>query len=229
MNWRARWHCAAAGALLAGAAHGEIDHRLSLSVVQIQAYSGAGRVSLGSGVVIGPGRVATNCHVTQRAKTVMVIKGAQWIKATTQHADVERDLCLLDIPQTQLPVARLGRSSRLKIGDALYLYGYPRGLGMAFSHGQVKALHAFKQGRIIETSADLNEGASGGGLFDDTGRLLGLATFFSAGHIGHNYAIPADWIADLARKPAREIAPIDGVPFWQDAAHMPAFLKMPGH
>lgn len=206
----------------------EIDHSLSLSVVQIQGYPGTGRVSLGSGVVVAPGRVATNCHVTQKAKVVVINKGAQQVKASAQRADVAKDLCLLEAPELQLPAARLGRTSSLKVGETLYLYGYPRAIGMAFSQGRVQSLHAFKNSLIIETSADLTEGASGGGIFDDSGKLMGLATFFSAGHSGHNYAIPSDWIADLSRKPRRDIEPIEGLPFWQDLAHLPKFLKSPG-
>jgi len=222
------WIGVVTGGFYAAAAWADIDHTLSLSVVQIQGYPGTGRVALGSGVVVAPGRVATNCHVTQKSKVVVINKGAQQVKASAQRADVEKDLCLLDAPELQLPVARLGRSSSLKVGETLYLYGYPRATGMAFSQGRVQALHAFKNSLVIETSADLTEGASGGGIFDDAGKLMGLATFFSAGHSGRNYAIPADWISGLSRKPRREIAPMNGLPFWQDLAHLPKFLKVPG-
>lgn len=228
MSLQARLLSVMASTFLCQSADAEIDHTLSLSVVQIQAYPAGGRVSLGSGVVIAPGRVATNCHVTQRAKMVAVTKGGQHYQATGQRADVERDLCLLDTPDLQLPVAKLGRSSQLSVGETLYLYGYPRAIGMAFSLGRVQSLHAFKNSLIIETSADLTEGASGGGIFDDAGRLMGLATFFSAGHSGHNYAIPVDWIAGLSKKPVRMIEPLDGIPFWQDVTHLPKFLRAPG-
>lgn len=232
MYIRGRLLFAASAVLAVSPVHGEIDHTRSLSVVQVQAYpaAGTGRVALGSGVVVGPRQIATNCHVTRLAGTVLVARGGERIRAASQRVDVEKDLCLLDVPPMPLPVARRGRSSaRLKIGEPLYLYGYPRAVGMAFSQGHVKSLHAFGNGRVIETSADLNEGASGGGLFDGDGHLVGLATFFSAGHRGRNFAIPVDWIAELARKRARVIAPVGGVPFWQDVAHLPAFLKVPGH
>jgi S1-C subfamily serine protease len=227
VGWLA-WFGVIAAFLGGAVAQAEIDHTLSMTVVQIQGYPGTGRVSLGSGVVVAPGRIATNCHVTQKAKMVVINKGGQQIKASTQRADVERDLCLLDAPQLQLPVASLGHASSLKVGETLYLYGYPRAIGMSFAQGHVQSLHAFKNSLVIETSAELTEGASGGGIFDDSGKLVGLATFFSAGHSGHNYAIPADWIAALSRKPSREIAPLEGLPFWQDLAHLPKFLRSPG-
>lgn len=127
-----------------------------------------------------------------------------------------------------LPAAKLGRSARLSIGETVYLYGFPRAVGIAFSQGQVRSLHPYKRGRIIETSADFSEGASGGGVFNNRGELIGLATFFSAGHDRHYYAIPSDWIASLAKAVPRKIEPIDGIPFWQDPKKLPAFLRRPG-
>ena len=215
--------------LLSGSAAGEIDHSLSLSVVQVQAYPASGKVSLGSGVVIDGHRVATNCHITQRAYKVVVSKGAERFDAVTQRVDVQRDLCILDAPTMQLPQAKLGHTEKLKQGETLYLYGYPRAIGVSFSQGKVQSLHPFKRGLIIETSADFAEGASGGGIFNDHSELMGLATFFSRGLDRHYYAIPASWIHTLNRSRAETIKPLEGLPFWLDFKHLPAFLRKPGH
>ncbi len=209
-------------------AYGDIDASLSRSVVQVQAFAKDGRVSMGSGVVTYPGTVATNCHVTRSARAVAVRKGGESVLATSQRADVERDLCLLEAPVTGWTVAKLGRATRLSVGETLYLFGYPRALGLAFSQGRVQSLHPFKGGLIIECSADLMEGTSGGGLFNATGHLIGLATFFSAGHSGRNYAIPVEWIADLSQKRSRKIGMLEGTPFWQNGSRLPKFLRPPG-
>lgn len=206
----------------------DINHSLSLSVVQVHAYAATGKTFLGSGVVIDPSRVATNCHITQRAQTVVISKGAIRYEAQNQFADVERDLCIVEAPGMQLPVAKLGRASRLSVGEPLYLYGFPRAIGMAFSQGQVKSLHPYRSGVIIETTADFTEGASGGGIFNNSGELIGLATFFSAGYERHYFAIPSDWIGDLVKATPRKIGPIEGIPFWQDIKRLPAFLRRPG-
>lgn len=214
--------------VFSGDACADINHALSLSVVQIHAYTGTVSTSLGSGVVIGPGRVATNCHVTQRAKTVVISKGALRYEAVNLRADIKRDLCIVEAPDLQLPVAKLGRTARLALGETLYLYGFPRAIGIAFSQGQVESLHPYKNGLIIETSAGFSEGASGGGFFNNSGELIGLATFFSAGYQRHYYAIPSDWIGSLVKAAPRKIEPLEGAPFWQDIKKLPAFLRKPG-
>jgi S1-C subfamily serine protease len=206
----------------------DVDHTVSLSVVQVRTLPGPGKVAYGSGVVVGPNRVATNCHVTRPALKVMVSKGPVQYPAVTQQADTRHDLCLLTTPGIPFPAANLGRTSELRVGQPLYFYGYPRAIGISFSEGKVQALYPFEGSRIIETSANFTLGASGGGIFDGAGKLVGLATFMGAGHAGGYYAIPSDWIVGLEGKEARKIEPLPGVSFWEDRAALPAFLKPPG-
>jgi S1-C subfamily serine protease len=209
------------------AAQAEPDHTVSLSVVQIRAYAPTGRMFLGSGVVVGADRVATNCHVTRDAERILVSKGALNYPATSQRANTRHDLCLLAVPGIAVPAAKLGEAGGLSVGQPLHFYGYPRGIGIAFAEARVRALHPFEGGRVIETTADFTFGGSGGGLFDEQGRLVGLATFLSAAQ-SQGYAIPVDWIATLERGQANNIGPLQGVAFWEDKAELPSFLKPPG-
>lgn len=213
--------------LAAGELRAETDHKMSLSVVQVRAFPGEGRVMFGSGVAVSPNRVATNCHVTRNARKIMVSKGPQWYSAVAQQADTHRDLCLLTIPDMPFPVAEMGSATQLTVGQPLYFYGYPRAIGITFSEGQVQALHPYEDGQIIETSADFTLGGSGGGVFDRTGKLVGLATFLTAGHSGGYYAVPADWIASLKSREAKSIEPQSGLTFWEDKAAWPLFLRPP--
>lgn len=205
----------------------EVDHRLSLSVVQVRASAGPGKLLFGSGVVVGPDRVITNCHVVRTARKVGVSKGPDLFPAVAEQADTRHDLCLLVTPGIPFPIAGLGKTEGLSVGQPLYFYGYPRAIGISFSEGKVEALHALDGGSVIETSANFTLGASGGGLFDGSGKLVGLATFLSSRHAGGYYAVPAEWIAGLAAREARRIEPLQGLSFWEDAA-LPAFLKVPG-
>jgi S1-C subfamily serine protease len=216
-----------AGILWSLAARAEVDHTLSLSVVQVRAYPGAGRMFFGSGVVVGPDQVVTNCHVTRGAIKIFVSKGPQLYPATAQRADVHRDLCLLTTPDIPFPAARLGTAEKLAVGQPLYFYGYPRAIGITFSEGKVQGMHPFENGKIIETTADFTLGASGGGIFDDSGKLVGLATFLTAGHVGGYYAIPVDWVGGLKTRPPAPVEPVAGKAFWEDTGALPAFLKLP--
>jgi serine protease Do len=219
----------AIGLALLGAAGvlADVDHTLGLSVVQVHAYPGDMRTYFGSGVAIGHDRVATNCHVTRHAKAIAVAKGALRFKAVAQKTDSAHDLCVLEIPGLSVPGARIGSADRLHIGQTVFFYGFPRAMGMAYSEGRVEALHPFEGSVIVETSADFTSGASGGGLFNDAGELVGLATFLPVGHSMHTYAIPIDWLTKLAATSARAIAPFGGRTFWENVQGLPAFLRVP--
>ena len=207
----------------------QINHAVANSVVQIRGLDPQGRMYFGSGVVTEPGTVVTNCHVVRGGGRIVVSRGAETFSVTGERADTHRDLCLLEAPGIADPKARLGAISRLKPGQPLYFYGYPRALGMMFTEGAVKALHPYKGSRIIETSAFFTLGGSGGGLFDRHGKLVGLATFLTQGHSGGYYAIPSDWIREVQAQPAVKIAPLSGLSFWEDALHLPTFLQPPRH
>lgn len=203
----------------------EVNHTLALSVVQVQAYPRDGKAFVGSGVVVDFDRVATNCHITRHADTIVVGKGALRYRAASQRADLKHDLCILEAPGISLPVASLGTASVLSVGEPIYMYGYPRAIGIAFAEGRVERLHPYDGSLVIETTAGFVQGASGSGIFDQDGRLVGLATFFSAdGKTGH-YAIPADWIPGLMAATPQPIKPLSGSLFWEDAAALPEFLK----
>ena len=97
----------------------------------------------------------------------------------------------------------------------------------AIAHVEFEALHPFDGSVVIETTADFTQGASGGGLFDEAGRLIGLATFMPASQHGHNYAIPVDWIPRVMSTAPHGIGPRTGSPFWEKGGALPAFLKVP--
>ncbi len=205
----------------------EIDHSVARSVVQIRGRDPQGTLYYGSGVVIGMDQVVTNCHVVRAGGHIGVFRGAEGLVVRGERADVLHDLCILEVPGLTAPPARKGSLSQLKAGQPLYFYGYPRALGMSFSAGSVRRLHPFGGSRIIETSAFFTLGGSGGGVFDARGRLVGLATFMAPGHSGAYFAIPSEWVKGAQALDMRPIEPLQGQSFWEDVAHLPAFLKRP--
>lgn len=206
----------------------DVNHTLALSVVQIHAYPKDARAFVGSGVVLDHNLVATNCHVTRHANAIVIGKGALRYRAASQRADLKHDLCILEAPGIALPAASLGTTSGLSVGQRIYLYGYPRAIGIAFVEGRIEDLHPYDGGRIIETSAAFVQGASGSGIFDRDGRLVGLATFLAAGGKAGHYAIPADWIPAVIATPPQPIEPLSGALFWENTSALPEFLKRNG-
>jgi hypothetical protein len=204
--------------------------RITLFVVKVHAHSAQGKTALGSGVMVGPGEVATNCHVTRNADSIVVRKGGIWLPVQAQHANMGRDLCLLQVPATEaIPPAPLRSVNDIAPGQTVYSVGFPGGAGSMFANGKVHGLHSFDGSKVIETTTGFNLGASGGALFDEAGRLLGLTTFRARGsRDSHFYAIPADWLDDLRRQPPQPVAPLDTAlqPFWgESAVRQPYFLQ----
>jgi serine protease Do len=203
--------------------------RLAAAVVKVEASNTNGRVSIGSGVLIAEGKVATNCHVTRLAQSIEVIKGGLRETAEAQTSDLEHDICVLHVSNfNALPIAP-GRG-KPKLGQPVVALGFVGGLGPRLSSGKITSLYEHDGARVIESSAAFTSGASGGGLFDIQGNLLGLVTFLRHGkqEEGHHFSVPADWIYRmLAEKEPQPIAPLgDGAPFWQRSAlNQPYFLR----
>ena len=198
---------------------------LSMGVLKVLAPA-EGRLYSGSGVIIGPGEVLTNCHVIRRSNRITVMKGALSFNVTSIKKNIHRDLCLLEAPTLSFPAVDLRKPSEMKIGDMVYFYGYPGGADAFFTEGRVSALHPMEKSFVVKTTAGFSSGGSGGGLFDNNGNLIGITTFFSAGHSGGYYALPSDWINDLRKRKKSEVSTIDGLTFWEKSLdQQPSFLR----
>jgi hypothetical protein len=198
------------------------------SVLRIEAPRASGGYSVGSGVAVGNDRVITNCHVTRDAQAITVVRGSERWPARGQIANAERDLCLLTVPGLVAPAARLGQAGSLAIGQMLSALGYTGGLGIQSSDGEVVELHRHDGGHVIQSSNWFSSGASGGGLFDDAGALVGILTFRLRGGETHYFAAPVEWVRQLIDN-AGSAAPSSNpraLPYWQVQPDVqPRFLR----
>ena len=194
----------------------ELYTKLASTVMKIEAHNPNGSTSIGSGVMVAPGILVTNCHVTRNATSIQVIKSGRRWNAEKQQSDVEHDLCLLYVPAATVPVAQFG-NDKLKVGQHVYAIGYVGGLGPRLSGGQVQALYEYDGGKIIQTTTPFRSGASGGGLFDEQGRLVGVVTFSSRLDQTYHFSLPVSWVAsNLEMSKLQNVAPLSGeVAFWQ--------------
>jgi serine protease Do len=156
--------------------------------------------SLGSGFVIdNAGYIVTNRHVVNGADDIDVtFSNGKSFKAKLVGEDVKTDVALLKItPEGRLPTVPLGDSSKLLIGDWVIAVGNPFGLEHTVTAGIVSArdrvIGAGPYDDFIQTDASINPGNSGGPLFDQHGRVIGIATAIfsqSGGNIGIGFATP---------------------------------------
>ena len=213
-------------ALPAAAADYGAYQKVAASVIRVVATVPGAGTSFGSGVVLPGGRVATNCHVIPDVNRVAVMDGAARTEAMRNLGDAAADLCVLETGALAAPAVQLGTASSLKVGDEVVAIGFGGGGARSISTGRVTALFPYRGGQVIRTSAAFRQGASGGGLFDQRGQLVGITTFYRRGETEISFfAIPVEWIDSLRLEEA--VARPPASPFWMRThAEQPHFLQV---
>jgi S1-C subfamily serine protease len=160
--------------------------------------SASRQVSIGSAVAVSSARLLTNCHVVGQLDMVMISDGrtTPW-QAVLRYADRVGDRCVLESARTVKPVGEIGAYSGLEVGERVYTIGNPSGLMRTLGEGLISGLRSRGGLRLVQTSAAISPGSSGGGLFDSRGRLIGITTFLLAGHDTLAFAIAADEFMSL--------------------------------
>ena len=203
----------------------ELFRRVSPSVVVIEVsdFSSKKLLASGSGVVIGESaggygddwiRIVTNCHVVsdldgQDLPFALIRQGANEGLAVLSGKDAKRDLCTLDgtfgdVPVP--PVAHMGSSQFLEVGDLIYAVGAPQGLESTLSNGIVSGFREYRGNEYIQVTAPISPGSSGGGLFDTQGRLVGITTMYLKDGQALNFAAPVEWVAEIQRAPVKRVS-----------------------
>ena len=158
--------------------------------------------SLGSGFIVDKeGTVITNNHVINNAEDIVVRVGEKEYKAKIVGADPYMDIAVLKIESkdTFTPV-KFGDSDKARVGDWVMAIGNPFGLGGTVTAGIISArnrdINLTRYDDFIQTDASINQGNSGGPLFNMDGDVVGINTAIIApnqsGSIGIGFAIPSN-------------------------------------
>ena len=198
------------------------------SVVMVRGYNASGGLSYGSGVMVGDNKVLSNCHVFRSTKQPWVSRGEDTYQIVSVQADRWHDLCLLTtygLPFTAMP---LGEGNNLQRGQEVLAIGHSNGVPAPLtSEGVVKSTYEFEGGRIIRSTAQFRMGASGSGIFDMEGKLLGINTFKTPGRPAYFYSLPIEWLANVEKLPVETDFPIIGKAFWEaDDDKKPFFMQI---
>ena len=195
------------------------------SIVMVRGYNAKGGLAYGSGVVVANNKVITNCHVLRTTKEPWISRGETTYAITTVQADRWHDLCLVTTDQIPFKPALIGKSSDLKRGQEVVSIGNSNGAPAPLvSSGSVKSLYEADAGKIIRTSAKFEMGASGSGLFDMDGHLVGINTFKTAGRSSaFFFSLPIEWLSILEKQPIETKLPIEGKALWEEEENQKPF------
>ncbi len=162
--------------------------------------------SLGSGFIISPdGYVLTNYHVVQNAEEIIVrLSDRRELVAELVGEDKRSDVALLKIDASNLPVAKIGKSSDLEVGEWVVAIGSPFGFDHSATAGIVSAkgrsLPRENYVPFIQTDVAINPGNSGGPLFNQHGEVVGVNSQIysrTGGYMGLSFAIPIEVAMDV--------------------------------
>ena len=154
----------------------------------------------GTGFVIDQtGIVATNYHVIKNSFFLRVAftNGEKFEVSNILNTDAERDIAFLKIKGYDLPKIPLGNSNNISIGDKVIAIGNPLGLSNTLSSGIISGIRTDLGYKLIQTTAPISPGSSGGPLLNAKGEVIGLTTMYLKGGQNLNFAVPINYLIAL--------------------------------
>ncbi|HUS93396.1 MAG TPA: trypsin-like peptidase domain-containing protein [Phycisphaerae bacterium] len=179
----------------------EVFAVVSPAVVRVIVRNADGQqIGQGSGFVVSKdGWVVTNYHVIRAGSSATVVTES-YIELPVQGAaavDRAGDLALLKTGGEDLRCLLVSEKLSPRVGTKVYAIGSPRGLANSFSEGLISG-HRVENGvPVLQTTASMGQGSSGGPLLTEDGRVVGVNSRIRAGGQNLNFAIPAERIRDL--------------------------------
>ena len=176
----------------------EIFDRAAGAVYKVKAES-----RMGSAVAISDSELLTNCHVVADLVDVKIAREKQTHDAKVISRNADADRCVLRASITLPKWVTVRPYDDIKVGERAVTIGTPQGLELTVAEGIVSSKRTFNHSRVIQTTAPISQGSSGGGLFDARGHLLGITTFYFKAGQNLNFAVAAE---EYAQPPDESMA-----------------------
>jgi hypothetical protein len=189
-------------------------HSHSSVVVVIVADSDEKPIGQGSGFIVAKNRIVTNHHVVEGASDALIV----FADGTSERVEgvaadsPARDLAILVVKTgARLPL-KLGDELTVRQGDSVYALGAPEGLELSLTNGILSGFRDVDDKFLLQTTAPIAHGSSGGPLFDSSGRVIGVTTAFLSDSPGIYFSIGARDVSRLLRAPSNVILPLAAPP-----------------
>lgn len=190
----------------------EIAKRAFASTVLLVMEDANGQpLSLGSGFFVRNNEVASNLHVVEGAARGY----AKIVGQTTKYdiegitaIDPERDLVVLRISGARASTLPLGSIDVVQTGESVYAVGNPQGLEGTFSQGIVSSVREVGTDKLLQITAPISPGSSGGPVLNTKGEVIGVSVATFRGGQNLNFAIPSNYLKALLSNtgPAKPLA-----------------------
>lgn len=182
----------------------QIFRDASPSVVLLTMEDAKGRaVSLGTGFFVKEGVIAANLHLLEGANRGYLKHIGQKERlpiAGIVAVDRERDLVLLAVPESKAPPLPLGDDKQAAVGDTIYAIGNPRGFEGTLSQGIVSGIRESNARPLLQITAPLSLGSSGGPVLNTEGKVIGIALATLGTGQNLNFAVPVSDLRALLAK-----------------------------
>lgn len=177
----------------------QVAQKFLPAVVKIETFDPAGKATgSGTGFAVRPdGIVITNFHVIANAHSAQALTGNGGGRVSVLGAieiDRERDFAILKLQAVDLPTVRMGNSDRAESGDEVIALGAPLGLEGTVSTGIVSNVRDWKNHRVVQHTAAISPGSSGGPLLNRSGEVIGVNTFLLTGGNSLFFALPVNYV-----------------------------------
>ena len=160
-------------------------------------------LSLGSGFFVRDGEIASNLHVVEGAARGYAKLVGQKMKYDIEGItaiDPIRDLVILKISDVPAKAVSLGNSESVQVGETVYAVGNPQGLEGTFSQGIISSIRNVGNDKLLQITAPISPGSSGGPVLNDKGEVIGVSVATFRGGQNLNFAIPSNYLKTLLKK-----------------------------
>jgi S1-C subfamily serine protease len=179
----------------------EIKRDYGDAVVTITTYSAAeDAIGLGSGFIVDPSGVIVTCyHVINEAypAVIKLINGASFQEISVLGCDSARDVAVIKVKGRNLPSVKLASSDDIEVGERVVAIGNPRGLENTISDGLLSGVREMDGYNLLQISAPISPGSSGGPVFNSSGRVVGIASATLKESQNLNFCVPIRYARPL--------------------------------
>lgn len=160
-------------------------------------------LKIGSGFIVRKGIIASNLHVVEGAANgyvKLVGKRKKYDIEGISAVDSQRDLVLLKVAGSLSPALSVGNSEDTQVGESVYAVGNPQGLEGTFSQGIVSSIRNIDGDKLLQITAPISPGSSGGPVLNENGDVIGVSVATFKGGQNLNFAIPSIYLKNLLTK-----------------------------